>query len=105
MPSKNGAETIAANMGGVAGQWLRGQLQPLEQHPPEGSAVAGLCDFVLAQASPIPAMGMDAMGAAGAETPWSAAGMALACRGEDIVAKTNISPITMRAQCFAMAAI
>src|SRR6185312_15494058 len=66
MPSNTGAGTIAADRGGVAGQWLRGQLQPFAQHPPEGSVVAGLRGFALAastiialaQASPIPAMDM-----------------------------------------------
>jgi hypothetical protein len=97
----------AASIGGVAGQWLKGQLQPPAQHPPESPvnlcfSVVALTDGVaiaLAQSSLIPSIAIVAAAFAGC------AGMAWACRGEDIVTKTNISAITMRVQSFAIVAI
>ena len=95
-------------MGGVAGQWLSGQLQPSVQHPPAwsgmdlcGFALAASAAMALAHSALIPSVDVDmAPGAA-----CSRLGMTWACRGEDIVAKTNISPIRMRAQNLAMAVV
>jgi hypothetical protein len=95
-----------ARIGGVAGQWLKGQLQPSAQHPPEGScdlcfSVAALPDraIALAQDSLMPFTDIAAF------IPCDAEGVAWACNGDDIVTKTNISAIAMRVQSFAIAAI
>jgi hypothetical protein len=93
-----------ANSDGVAGQWPSGQLQPFEQHPEEWSAGADLCGFAFAasvaiafaQASLMPSTCMTA------GVLWAFIGADWECTGDDIVAKTNISPIRKRAQTFAM---